>query len=72
MIIAGIPTYIITMGLILDLKFCKTHDEEQDTVYGGYTICEALTHCFTCGKSSQFHEPIVDEFTPQIQEIQLE
>lgn len=62
MIVAGIPTCIITMGLILDLKFCRTHDQEQDTTYGGYTICEGLTHALTCGKSSAFHEPIVDDF----------
>ena len=28
MIVAGIPTCIVTMGIILDLKFCKHHDEE--------------------------------------------
>jgi hypothetical protein len=63
MIVAGIPTCIVTMGLVLDFKFMQTHDVENDCVYGGYTICEALTHCFTMGKSSKFEKPQIDNFT---------
>ena len=56
------------MGLILDLKFCRTNDIEQDTVYGGYTILEALTYCMTCGKSAEFELPSQDNFTPTFSE----
>ena len=69
MIVAGIPTCIVTMGVILDLKFCQTVDLEQDTTYGGMTILEAITHCFTCGKSSKFEKPVLDDFIPNLPEV---
>lgn len=62
MIVAGIPTCIMSIGFILDYKFCREYDEETDADVGGLTICELITACFTCGKALQTPEPERDEF----------
>lgn len=74
MIVVGIPTCIGTVGFVLNYKFCQHYDEEQDVNVGGYTICECITACLTCGKALKAPEPELDEFmerykNPPAQEI---
>ena len=49
MIVAGIPTCILTVEFILNFKFCSKWDDEAEATLGGMTICEFVTYCLTCG-----------------------
>ena len=51
LIVAGIPTCILTVEFILNFKFCSQYDEEAETILGGMTILEAITYMLTCGES---------------------
>lgn len=68
MIVAGIPTCIMTVEFVLNYKFCTHKDEQKEAVLGGMTICEALTFVCTCGKSYQSTESINDEYIHEFQE----
>ena len=71
MIVAGIPTCIGVVGLVLNYKFCQVYDKKQDVNVGGYTICECFTSCLTCGKALQAPEPELDEFMERYRNMPL-
>lgn len=65
MIVAGIPTCIITVEFVINYKFCTKFDEQKEAVLGGMTICEAITFVLTLGKSAKITESIHDEYIQQ-------
>ena len=68
MIVAGIPTCIMTTEFVLNFKMCQYYDEEKDAMLGGMTVLEAITWIFTCGKSVKIPEPEKDVFLVQYEE----
>ena len=40
MIVAGIPTCIMTTEFVLNFKMCQYYDEEKDAMLGGMTVLE--------------------------------
>lgn len=67
-IVAGVPTCILSVEFMLNFKFCTKYDEEKDAQLGGMTICETITYCFTCGESHQIPERTIDDYEYKYEE----
>jgi len=65
MIVAGIPTCILTVEFVLNFKFCARYDDQVEMTIGGMTLCEATTYALTCGKSDQAPESVQDNYIEQ-------
>jgi hypothetical protein len=48
-IVMGIPTCVGIIEFILNFKFCRKWDEENEAMLGGMTICECITYILSCG-----------------------
>jgi hypothetical protein len=68
LIVAGIPTCILTVEFILNFKFCSQYDEEAETILGGMTILEAITYTLTCGESQRAAISIQDEYIHSLEQ----